>query len=232
MPVIHDKEFGEITIRRSARASSVHVRMAPGGTFRVSTPLYTPLLFVRRMIASSRKELRTMRDNYTEQTTVFSDQMPIGKSHHLHVEATSEPHTTVRRAKQLITVRLARGDQLEFRDVQSKIREVVVTALRREAKSYLPKRLSYLARQHDYDYEKVRFSHASGRWGSCSSKGTISLNIALMKLPFALIDYVLIHELAHTKQMNHSSAFWQLVERADPDYKNNRKRIKQETPSL
>jgi predicted metal-dependent hydrolase len=108
----------------------------------------------------------------------------------------------------------------------------VIDALRMEAMSFLPKRLSFLAEKFGYSYEKVRFSHSSGRWGSCSTSGTISLNIAMMKLPFELIDYILLHELSHTTQMNHSEKFWKQVEASDPLYKQHRAALKKESPSI
>ena len=205
--------------------------MGPDGTLRVSSPLYTPTLIIKRMIHTSRAQLRELVDLHREQTIIFEDGMQIGKSHSLTVR--SSPGTTkIERHKQQIIVSLNPSDSLADQAVTEQIRAVVITALRREAKSYLPKRLGFLAGQLGFEYRKARFSHASGRWGSCSSNGTISLNIALMKLPFELIDYVLIHELSHTQQMNHSHAFWQLVEQGDPNYKLHRRQLKLENPSI
>lgn len=140
--------------------------------------------------------------------------------------------TSAKRHGQQIIASLSPDDQLRDPHVVRIIRDAVIDALRLEAKSYLPKRLAFLASSGGFTYQKVRFSHASGRWGSCSSNGTISLNIALMKLPFELIDYVLIHELSHTVEMNHSSEFWSLVENADPQYKVHRRELKKQTPSI
>lgn len=158
--------------------------------------------------------------------------MQIGKSHTLVVMPSTRDEVKVSRQKQQIIVSLPDSVPLDSADVTAKVREVIISALRIEAKSYLPKRLAYLAAQMDCQYERVRFSHASGRWGSCSSNGTISLNIALMKLPHELIDYVLIHELCHTKQMNHSERFWVLVAAEDPSYKIHRSSLKSHTPSV
>lgn len=229
MTSLHDEEFGEITIRRSARASAIRISVTPSGTLRASMPLYTPLFLLKRLIKSSRSQLRKMLEQQSP-TYTFENGMEIGKSHKLLVK--SGPRTSIKRYGQQILVILAPGKSVNDPDIDRMIRDEIAAALRKEAKAYLPKRLAHLAEQLDCHYERVRFSHAGGRWGSCSTSGTISLNIALMKLPFNLIDYVIIHELCHTKQMNHSPKFWRLVEAADPSYKLNRKLLKSHSPTI
>jgi predicted metal-dependent hydrolase len=231
MPIIQDEEFGKITIRRSARATQVKIRVAPDGLLRASLPLYAPLFLVKRLIKSSREELRAMMNDATPQIG-FSDGMHIGKSHSLIVRRSIAGGAKIERHKQQIIVTLPETRELDDPDINRLVRDEVIKALRLEAKSYLPKRLSYLAHMYGFTYEKVRFSHASGRWGSCSSTGTISLNIALMKLPFELIDYVIVHELSHTRHMNHSTEFWELVSKADPEYRAHRRALKSQNPSI
>lgn len=231
MSTITDEEFGSITLRRSPRASHVRIRVAPDGRLRASLPMYAPTFLVKRLVKSSREQLRAMLQEH-HQTIIFNDGMQIGKSHVLIVRPVATSTTTVKKHNQQIIISLASTDRLATSSVQRIIRDEVIKALRLEARSYLPKRLAFLAHKHNYSYQKVRFSHASGRWGSCSANGTVSLNIALMKLPFELIDYVLIHELSHTKQMNHSSAFWSLVAQGDSNYKIHRRTLKDETPSI
>jgi len=231
MSTITDEEFGTITIRRSPRASHVKIRVAPDGTLRASLPLYAPVFILKRLIKSSRDELRDMMRKQLPEY-LFENGMRIGKSHTLVVMPSLITTPAVARHKQQIIVKLPESYNLAHPDVIQKIRTVMLDALRIEAKSYLPKRLAFLAQNLDCSYERVRFSHASGRWGSCSTSGTISLNIALMKLPHELIDYVLVHELSHTKQMNHSQEFWELVSIGDPAYKLHRKALKLYSPSI
>ncbi|MBC7868791.1 M48 family metallopeptidase [Candidatus Saccharibacteria bacterium] len=231
MPVIQDEEFGKITIRRSARATQVRVRVGPDGTLRASLPLYAPIFLVKRLLKSSRTELRSMFTQ-ARPDEPYNDGMRIGKSHSLIVRPSSMNLIKVSRHHQQIIVQLPEGKTLENTEVIRAIRDAIISALRLEAKSYLPKRLSFLSDKHSFSYDSVRFSHASGRWGSCSSTGTISLNIALMKLPFELIDYVIIHELSHTRHMNHSQAFWDVVGSIDPHYQVHRRALKLEKPSI
>lgn len=229
MTTIHDDEFGDIPVRRSVRSSAIRISVAPSGSLRASLPAYAPLFTLKRLINSSRNQLRKMLEQQAP-AYELSDGQQVGKSHHLRIIRSSK--RSIKRYKQQITIILGPDDSLSDPIVIKEARTAIAAALRVEAKSYLPKRLEYLAKALGYSYEKLRFSHASGRWGSCSSSGTISLNIALMKLPHELIDYVLIHELAHTKQMNHSSKFWNLVEDADPSYKLHRTLLRKHSPTI
>lgn len=111
------------------------------------------------------------------------------------------------------------------RDAKKKI-------LIKKAREYLPYRLEYYAQLYGYHYERCRLSHAATRWGSCSSNGTISLNIGLMQVPEILRDYVILHELAHLNHMDHSEAFWAEVGQHDPKYKDHRRKLKAFSPGV
>lgn len=229
MSAISDEEFGDIIVRRSVRSSSIRISVTPTGTLKASMPPYAPIFVLKRFINSSRPQLRKMLDQQAPAYKIENG-TEIGKSHKLIVKKGTT--TSVKRYGQQILVILAPGDKLTDPSVERLVRDMIIKCLRIEAKSYLPKRLEFLAKKLGCHYETVRFSHSGGRWGSCSSTGTISLNIALMKLPFPLIDYVIIHELCHTKQMNHSAKFWTLVESADPSYKLHRKMLKSHSPAI
>jgi len=223
-----DNEFGEVVIRKSKLSRSVRLSIAPNGILRVSMPPFATLFAAKRLINSSRKEIRDMLQQ--SDRTSFTDGMHVGKSHSIHTRVAST--LQIKHVQQIIDVALPADKHMEDRDVQAQLRTAVIKALRKEAKAYLPKRLAYFANKYEYSYEKVQFSHASSRWGSCSSSGTISLNIALMKLDFDIIDYVLLHELAHTVEMNHSDMFWELLANTFPQYKIIRKKLKQESPTI
>lgn len=106
-------------------------------------------------------------------------------------------------------------------------REGLERRYRQAAKEYIPKRADYYAQQLGVTYERIRIAEQKTRWGSCSSKGTLSFNWKLMLAPPKVLDYVVIHELCHLIEMNHSSRFWRLVEEIMPDYKEYRKWLKE-----
>ena len=230
MPTITDTEFGEITVKRQALASRASIRVAPNGQLRISLPRYAPLLAAKTLVATSRKQIRQLVHEHQARFSYIHDQQ-IGKSHHLRIEQGSDA-TEVKTSGTHIIATIPLDANIRASSIQQLIRSKVLTALRKEAKSYLPRRLQFLAQQHGFSYEQVKLTHASSRWGSCSSRGTISLNIALMNVPFELLDYVLIHELCHTRHMNHSDAFWREVKAIDPAYKQHRASLKNYTPHI
>ena len=96
-----------------------------------------------------------------------------------------------------------------------------------DAKEDIPKRVRYYARLMKVDYGRITIRCQKTRWGSCSSKGNLNFNCLLVLAPSDIIDYVVIHELAHRKCMNHSVDFWKTVESVMPDYKNKRKWLRE-----
>ena len=110
--------------------------------------------------------------------------------------------------------------------VQKNFEEAYLKALKQEAKNYLPQRLKFLAEKFNFSFGKISLRNQKTRFGSCSFKNDISLNINLMKYDFDIIDYVLIHELCHTRVKNHSKKFWDEVEKYCSNYKELRHRLK------
>ena len=87
-----------------------------------------------------------------------------------------------------------------------------IESLRRQAKSELPARLSVLAARYGFTYNRVTIKHNATNWGSCSSKGNINLNLNIVRLPYLLQDYILLHELCHLRHQDHGHAFHLLLE--------------------
>lgn len=96
-----------------------------------------------------------------------------------------------------------------------------------KALQHIPKRVSYYAKQIGVTYGKITIRNQKTRWGSCSSKGNLNFNCLLMLTPPEVIDYVVVHELCHRKEMNHSGAFWVEVEKVLLDYKEQVKWLKE-----
>lgn len=91
--------------------------------------------------------------------------------------------------------------------------------LKRAAQERLAPRLLRLAGELNYPVARVSIRCQRTRWGSCSTRGTVSLNCSLLFLKFEVVHYLFVHELAHTRHMNHSADFWRLVEKIEPDYR-------------
>lgn len=103
-----------------------------------------------------------------------------------------------------------------------------IAALRREALRVIPQKVSYYADVIGVTYGHITIRNQKTVWGSCSAKGNLNFNCLLMKAPERVQDYVVVHELCHRKEMNHSKRFWELVASVMPDHKLCRKWLKEE----
>jgi len=101
-----------------------------------------------------------------------------------------------------------------------------IKALKLRAKQYIPARVEYWAKIIGVEYSSVTIRMQRTRWGSCSSKGNLNFNCLLMLTDTDIINYIVIHELCHIKELNHSKRFWALVESAMPNYKSIQARLK------
>ena len=99
-------------------------------------------------------------------------------------------------------------------------------ALAKQALQYIPERAAYFAPLVGVTYGNITIRSQRTRWGSCSGKGNLNFNCLLMLAPPEVLDYVVVHELCHRKEMNHSARFWAEVERVMPDYRVRRKWLK------
>lgn len=95
-----------------------------------------------------------------------------------------------------------------------------------KAKVIFKSMIEALAEEHGFHFNRLTIRSQKTRWGSCSINKNISLNSKLLFMPINVAKYVMVHELCHTIEMNHSSRFWQLVEDCDEGYKNNRRQLK------
>lgn len=102
----------------------------------------------------------------------------------------------------------------------------LATIYRQQGEKYLPERVCQLAAAYGFSYRQITLRNNRSRWGSCSFSDNISLNVQLMQLPFELIDYVILHELCHTQEKNHSARFWALMDRVCPTWRNDRKALR------
>jgi len=98
--------------------------------------------------------------------------------------------------------------------------------LKERALEYIPVRAKELSEKHNLNYNRITIRDQKSRWGSCSSKNNLSFNYKLMYFNNEIIDYVIVHELCHLREMNHSKEFWKIVEGIMPDYKTYKQQLK------
>lgn len=101
-----------------------------------------------------------------------------------------------------------------------------IAVFRLQARNIVEQRLEFFNRYYNFRFNKITIRNQKTRWGSCSTDRNLNFNYRIATLPQNLADYLVVHELCHLKEMNHSSRFWELVKKTIPDYKKLRKELR------
>jgi predicted metal-dependent hydrolase len=208
---------------RVKRARRYILRVRPDGTLRITVPR-----------GGSRAEALKFAEQHQrwidhERTRVRTENTPVAWN--------AGTKILLRGVEQIIALSpdgatATYGDRtVKIRDA-SNLRPAIESDLKVLARTELVPRLQALAAQHDVSVERVLIRNQRSRWGSCAPSGAIALNFRLVQMPPDVCEYVLIHELMHRRQQNHSRRFWRLVEAACPDFRDAERWLKTHGRSL
>jgi len=153
-------------------------------------------------------------------------------NYHLNPGKNEKVKVQLRHEQRIAEINYPEQSSLEDPEILSKIKSAIEGVLRYEAKRYLPGRTRELANQLGYSFKALTIKNNKTNWGSCSSLKNINLNLHLMRLPDRLIDYIVVHELVHTKIPNHSAAFKERLKGHFPDSAELDKVIKKFRPEM
>ena len=197
---------------RTPRARRYILRIRPDGSLRVTVPRWGSKREARDFVARQERWIARERQRVLQE--------------HGSREWRDGTEIWLRGERVLLGVApLADGMLVSYGDRQvlarpdANVRTIVESDLRRLAREELEPRLRALASVHDLVPGRVSIRNQRSRWGSCARDGNIALNFRLVQMPPAIRDYVLLHELMHLRQQNHSARFWRLVEQACPGFK-------------
>jgi len=214
MKVLQHPVLGEITVNPSVRARRLSISVRPGGEVRLTIPRRMKAQDALRFLEEKMDWVLRARARMAERCRPQLIVPPYAtRTHRLLLEPVAGTDIRVRVVGECIEVRYSSELTPENDRVQEIIRRGVEEAWRIEAKAYLPGRVEELSRQTGLRCGRVTIRNARTRWGSCSVNNDISLSLHLMKLPDPLIDYIILHELCHTRHKNHGPRFHALLDK-------------------
>jgi predicted metal-dependent hydrolase len=224
---IDGKELGLIVVRQNLRAKHYALRVVDGKII-ATIPRGGTEREMLAFIKSKQERLLEMLAKSPERPVLNEDCNLKTYTFELQVFRTNRTnlYVSLKEGK----LHIACPEETDFADeqIQQILWNIVTNALRVEALRILPSRVNMLASLHGFDYKGVAVRKSGTRWGSCSAKKQINLSVSLMLLPDYLIDYVILHELCHTVEMNHGERFWSLLNKVtNGDARKLRKELKE-----
>ncbi len=215
--LVNVEDIGLVKFVINNRIKRISIKVKPFQPIIMNVPLGTDEDIILQTLLDNKKWIEKAKAKIKQKEnkiTVFDDNTNIETSFFtLSVKKHNKSNVSYTNINDKLTIYYPANKSIKTPIAQDGIRKIFEELLRYYAKQYLPKRVMLLAKKWGFRYNKVSVRKAKTRWGSCSTNGNISLNIHLIRLPKILIDYVILHELCHTIEHNHSEKFWVLMDR-------------------
>ena len=203
--IIQIKGIGSVIFSKNRLSKNIKISVKPDKSVLVSFPYYASRKSVIEFVQKNETWIQGQQSKIEARLNPFSEGS-VFKTKHFTISFSQgfENKARKKEGNVFLTVK-----DFSSSESQAFIERVIAEIYRFEAKNILPARLSKLAEQFGFSFNKVTIRNNKRNWGSCSSRNNKSLNLQMMKMPDNLIDYILLHELVHTEIKNHSPKFWE-----------------------
>lgn len=202
-----DDDFGVISVTENSNAKRILFRFAPE-ELKVTIPVGCSHKELMRIIEKNREKLLEKQMMAAPETKIDAQFKLRTLRFEVNIFCTDRKDFYFTRKEGVLHIACPSTTHFDSPRVREMLIGGIERYLKADAKAYLPIRLAHLAQMHGLKYNEVKINSSRSRWGSCSGRKDINLSFYLMLLPSHLIDYVLLHELTHTLEMNHSPRFW------------------------
>lgn len=203
----------EIVYKQNSRSKSIKISVDGAGRILVSYPRFTPKFVVSKFVQSQENWIENALSKITDKKQYSNDEKSVnifGKKYQKNLLDNLAFPYGVTIGDNIVNINL-HGANKKHHDLLDRF-------LKNTAEKYIVPRTHQLAKKMDLSFKNISLRQQKTRWGSCSSKKNLNFNWRLVHYLPNIIDYVIIHELAHLVHMNHSKDFWDLVRKYDPEY--------------
>lgn len=223
-------DIGEVKVKKRKGSRRLSIRINPAGEVYMNVPLYVSYSEAEKFLIEKRDWISDtlVKVNRKKPVKLIYNNTNLPRTKFHEIILSPYPGDQIKRklSQGLCEIFIPASRPVESEEIQEYIRNSITEVYRKEAKVILVNRCAELAEKYGFSINRVNIKKMKSRWGSCSAKGNINLNLYLMAIPDHLVDYVILHELVHTRIMNHSTAFWKELERIAGDVKGLRKELR------
>lgn len=212
--IIHIDEIGEVHFNRDNRFKRLALKMNSRGEIHLTSPASISIKDACKFVVAHKQRILKWGAVMQAEQIIFTEQTNFKTfAHTLKIIRHNGKTARMSIVNKELRVAIPAHLDIKSKSVQEAIKKCLIHTLKVEGKSYLPQRTLALAAKHNFQVNKTTVKEIRSRWGSCSSHKNINLSCFLMLLPAELIDYIILHELCHTIEMNHGPRFHALMDK-------------------